>query len=51
MCVDLSTKVIPTQTNTHQSNSCCGPPGLGVGDTGGCSGNMMIKEDDKVINR
>ena len=32
-CVDLSIKLIPTQTNTHQSNSCCGP-GLGVGGTG-----------------
>jgi len=27
-CVDLSIKLISTQTNTHQSNSCCGPGSL-----------------------
>jgi len=36
LCVDLSFKLMPTQTNTLQSNSCCGP-GPGVGGTGGCS--------------
>jgi len=34
--VDLSIKHIPTQINTHQSNSCYGP-GSGGGSTGGFS--------------
>ena len=38
-CVDLSIKLIPTQTNTHQSNSCC-EPGLCVSGTGDCSRSM-----------
>ena len=37
-CVDFSIKLIPTQSNTHQSNSCCGS-WPDVGDTDGCSGN------------
>ena len=32
--VDLSIKLKPTQTNTHQTNSCYGP---GVGGLCGCS--------------
>jgi len=36
--VDLSINVIPTQTNTLQSNSYCGPA-PDVGGTGSCSGS------------